>query len=84
VLWIATKHGDEGIGYEANDENDFAKGKPELGLAIPSDSKYVDKAVRYVNDGFGDLVTVLAMCMSYPYSTMMIAMTPPTGTASLH
>jgi len=39
VLRVAAEHGYESIGDEADDEDDFTEGEPELGFAIPFDGK---------------------------------------------
>jgi hypothetical protein len=46
MLRIATQHSDEGIDDEAHDQENFPKGKPEFGLAIPFYGKNIDTSVR--------------------------------------
>jgi hypothetical protein len=45
---IPSKHGDEGVENQSNDEQHLAQSKPEFGLSIPLDGEEVEEAIAKV------------------------------------
>lgn len=50
TLRVTAKHDNKGEEDEADDEDDFAQGSPELGLTVPFDSDKIYQCVEYDDD----------------------------------
>jgi hypothetical protein len=52
VVGSLTKHGDEGVDDQSDDQQHLTQRRPEFGLAVPLHCHHVDESVENHDDGY--------------------------------